>query len=849
MPDIQISSSDELSTGVSLNPANFHNLVNNSTVQSGVIGDKTATTTLEASDELLLKQASSGALRKVTWSNLASEVSADFALGADSVDETKSDFYSDWEDGSAGARGKTKDRLVTDGFLPVTKSATSEHPVIDVMAYGALGDNTGTVVAQWLTGGTHDRGYSNLAGIQDDYPWVESLFDTIDFAACQKALDVAWQKTRATYGKAENTASGGLVAQSSSATELTKTGTARSVTVYFPTGWYKTNKTLIAPPRVNIKGDGGKHTTIRYTGDRYDNAGVRKTTNYTDSITVGGTAYTLARVLDEKKWKYYNDAATYKVPNRNTGMHAIMLVRDSLPYTYTTVTLGLYNGVATVTSTQSSGPTSANFTVNNGGGYANGATSIAYDAGSGSAGAGVFHFERGSSYTSTNSLSTSGTATGGALSVPESNHFQTGILDNEKFYQQATLTISATTTRIYSYTRIVFPNGVFMVTSDTGSSSYTTLTGYVESGTIANTDVGTIDVYSQGYNPAGAEQDGDEGLAAGQNRVLDYDGEISGMQFSGLTLDSTIGLWLPGYQHDNIRYTGLIFKGYGSFDQSDVTGTPKSAPAGMIGCMLNNASNNRRYGKNLHWTGCTFEACYVGLLFTGGKGSIVSNNQWWDNKFCIRMSGQFNSITHNRVDNYCGTGSDYNYIPFGIGDTAFYLRQPVGCVISANTINQNIRAFELVGCTATSITGNVITVPDPTGRTGTDNDYTAIHGFILKATTLPFSETTTASVKYSVGGEGEIKTHNSGLIFTGNSWAYTNYANTSKSPIWLDHTQDYSDSGGDVANPTVVAYGVAVGNGFQPSSPPATQLKVSVTRNDTDAEVSTASSSATFSLS
>ena len=115
MPDIQISSSDELSTGVSLTPANFHNLINNATVQSGVIGDKTATTTLESSDELLLKQASSGALRKVTWSNLASEVSADFALGADSVDETKSDFYANWEDGSAGASGKTKDNLVTAG--------------------------------------------------------------------------------------------------------------------------------------------------------------------------------------------------------------------------------------------------------------------------------------------------------------------------------------------------------------------------------------------------------------------------------------------------------------------------------------------------------------------------------------------------------------------------------------------------------------------------------------------------------------------------------------------------------------------------------------------------------------
>jgi hypothetical protein len=132
MADIQISSSDELSTGVSLTPANFHNLINNATVQSGVIGDKAATTSLEAGDELLLKQSSSSALRKITWANLASEVSVDFSLGADSVDETKSDFYANWESASHGATGKTKDNLVTAGYLPVSKLSTSLHPVIDV---------------------------------------------------------------------------------------------------------------------------------------------------------------------------------------------------------------------------------------------------------------------------------------------------------------------------------------------------------------------------------------------------------------------------------------------------------------------------------------------------------------------------------------------------------------------------------------------------------------------------------------------------------------------------------------------------------------------------------------------
>ena len=785
MPDIQISSSDELSTGVSLTPANFHNLINNASVQSGLVGDQTATTTMEAADELLLKQSSSSALRKVTWANLASEVSADFSLGADSVDEGKSDFYTNWEDSDAGASGKTKDRLVTAGFLPVTKSATSEHPVIDVMAYGALGDNLGTVVAEWLTGGSYDRGYANLSKIQEDYPWVESLFDTIDFAACQKALDVAWQKTKATYGKAENSAAGGLLAQSSSDPELTKTGTARSVTVYFPTGWYKTNKTLIVPPRVTVKGDGGKHTTLRYTGDRYDNAGIRKTSNYTDSITVSSTAYTLARVLDEKKWKYYNDNSSFKVPNRVDGMHAIMLVRDSLPYTHANVTLGLYHGVTTVTSTQVSGPTSLSFAVNNGAGYDDGDTSIVYDGGSGSVGSGtnILHFERGSSYTATNSLGTSGTATGGALDVLEPGYFQEGIIDNEKFYQQATLTVATSHPRIYPYTRINFPSGVFVVTADAAVDAGT-LTGYVESGTISNTHVGTVDIYSQGFNPAGAEQDGDESLSAAKNRVQDYDGGISGIQLSSLAWDYSVGLWLPGYQHDNIRYNDIIFKGYGSFDKdSHITETtPRMSTKGMVGCMLNNGSNSltRCYGKNLHWSNCTFEACYVGLMLATGKGCRVDGNQMWDNRFCVRMGGLFHTICDNRIDNYSGEdmAGEFDYIPFAVGECAIYLRLPVCCAISSNTIQQTQRAVELYGCTGVSITGNSIAVPDPAGRNAA-HDYTQAHGFILKAGA--------AEQTYSYTGEGQAKQHNAGLMVTGNSWMYTNYTHATYSPIWIEH--------------------------------------------------------------
>ena len=121
---------------------------------------------------------------------------------------------------------------------------------------------------------------------------------------------------------------------------------------------------------------------------------------------------------------------------------------------------------------------------------------------------------------------------------------------------------------------------------------------------------------------------------------------------------------------------------------------------------------------------------------------------------------------------------EFDYIPFAVGECAIYLRLPVCCVISANTIHQTQRAFELFGCTGVSITGNSIAVPDPAGRNA-DHAYTQAHGYILKAGA--------AGQGYSYASEGQAKQHNAGLMVTGNSWIYTNYTHATYSPIWIEH--------------------------------------------------------------
>ena len=791
MPDIQIRSADELATGVSLQPADFHALVNNASLQSGAIGDKTAITALEASDELLIKQ--SGALKKISWSNVAAEVASDFSLTTSSVDEGKSDFYTNWD-----TPNTAKNRLVTDGFLPISKAATSEHPVIDVMAYGALGDNSGTVVAQWLSGGTYDRGYTNLAAIQADYPWVESLLDTVDFAACQKALDVAWSKIKATYGLLEDTsASAVLLAQSGSDTEHDKTRTARSVEVFFPTGWYKLNKTLIVPPSCVVTGTGSGGSVLRYIGDKFNAAGEKKSTDYSDAITVGSQSETLARTLNGRKWKYYSDKTDYKVPSRLDGMHAIMLVRDELKYTTANVTTGIYHNVGTVTAGGSLSAATT-FTVNNGSGYAEGASSIVYNNGS-TLSATTFYAEGGSYYTSTNALAASGTLTGGTLTNPFSGaYYEDGVDDNEKFYAQQSLTVSSTGQRIYPGTKIDFPNGVFVVAANEAASS-TALVGYVESGSIASSDVGTIDVYSQGYNPTGSEQGADESAAAGKNRVQDMDGCIRDIGFSSYAEDDTIGIWLAGFTHRNCKYTNLNFRGYSSFTSSHISGTPNDSSKGMFGIMLNSGSANqsRTLGDDLKITNSTFEACYAGAVITGdSQGIVFSENHLKFNRFGVRFNGLHHNIANNRFDGF--TTATQTEAPHRIGETAIYLRYPVGCIINGNSIEHQQRAVELYGTTNVSVNGNSVTVPDPAGRTGTVHDYTQAHGFVVHATAVTYA--------YAEDGDGDAYRHNAGLLVTGNNWKYNDYTPATYSPLYINGLT------------TNQVFGSAYGNGSWPTN-------------------------------
>lgn len=56
---------------------------------------------------------------------------------------------------------------------------------LDIRQYGAVGDGIFHTVEEWLIGGTLDKGYANLAEIQADYPFVDSLSKNVNWAAFQ----------------------------------------------------------------------------------------------------------------------------------------------------------------------------------------------------------------------------------------------------------------------------------------------------------------------------------------------------------------------------------------------------------------------------------------------------------------------------------------------------------------------------------------------------------------------------------------------------------------------------------------------------------------------------------------
>ena len=69
----------------------------------------------------------------------------------------------------------------------------SNKRTVKVDSFGALHDGSGDTIAEWLIGGTHDRGYADLAAIKVDYPSpaAVSLNDTIDEVSWRQAFQVA----------------------------------------------------------------------------------------------------------------------------------------------------------------------------------------------------------------------------------------------------------------------------------------------------------------------------------------------------------------------------------------------------------------------------------------------------------------------------------------------------------------------------------------------------------------------------------------------------------------------------------------------------------------------------------
>ena len=107
--------------------------------------------------------------------------------------------------------------------------------------YGALADGSGARVSEWLIGGAHDQGYAGLAAVQVDYPHVDKLTRTIDWAALQKMANVSMG-----YGTSNNRRRTGL---------------------HLGRGKYMIDTTLTTGHEVSIKGRGRSESVIAATPD------------------------------------------------------------------------------------------------------------------------------------------------------------------------------------------------------------------------------------------------------------------------------------------------------------------------------------------------------------------------------------------------------------------------------------------------------------------------------------------------------------------------------------------------------------------------------------------------------
>ena len=106
--------------------------------------------------------------------------------------------------------------------------------------FGAIADNQSHKIREWLVGGSFDRGYTTLADIQIDYPFVNDLdFDEIDYAAIQKAADVSLN-----YGWG-----------------------VRRPPVFFPNGTYIINRTVYTGHEVPFVGESRASSVIKTSPD------------------------------------------------------------------------------------------------------------------------------------------------------------------------------------------------------------------------------------------------------------------------------------------------------------------------------------------------------------------------------------------------------------------------------------------------------------------------------------------------------------------------------------------------------------------------------------------------------
>src|SRR5574343_366697 len=183
-----------------------------------------------------------------------------------------------------------QEQYANSGAIIANAFRSVDEPWINCKAFGELGDGVGTTVQQWIT----DGHYGDLNAIQDDYPWVKALTDTIDYVCIQDALNRAWDKMTDKYN---------------STTEETLDCAVPNV--YLPEGVYKINRSLIIPPHCNFFGAGSGNTIIEYTKD-----------------------------INETLWSYMTKTSILPVAVLD-GFYSALVIANGISYTRDYVTTGI----------------------------------------------------------------------------------------------------------------------------------------------------------------------------------------------------------------------------------------------------------------------------------------------------------------------------------------------------------------------------------------------------------------------------------------------------------------------------------------------------------------------------